>query len=108
MTQLELGALEGRKRRDEGIARVSSKNSGWLKEAREVAYRIARMKGTVTAEDVRGVLYARGLRPSHPNAWGGVFKDPRFVWTGNLIPSRVPSRHANLQRVWRLSTDAGS
>jgi hypothetical protein len=93
---------EGLRRKEEGIRRVTLANSEWLAVARSSAARYAEQYGSVTADDVRGMLYPQGYIPHHPNAWGAVFKEKRWVPTGERVQSRVPSRHGNEIRVWRL------
>lgn len=88
-------------RRDEGIARVSQRNGSWVALAQATARMIALERGTVTADDVRAVLYPQGLKPKHYNAWGGVFKKG-FRWTGLYRRSAVVKGHGNMQRVWEV------
>jgi hypothetical protein len=83
--------------RDEGIRRVAENNQEFLVEAREVALRIAKRKGTVTADEVRRECE---LTPLHPNAYGAIFKSPKFKWTGSYRRSALVQGHGNLQRVW--------
>lgn len=97
----QLSLLEGRRRRDRGIERVTKRNRAWLEVARSVAHRLAHRHGTVTADDVREYLEGIKLVPSHPNTWGAVFRCPEFVPTGEYRQSRTPSRHAAIVRVWR-------
>lgn len=97
MSQTEL--FRGRQLRDQGMQRVQSHNQAWLEVARAVAGRIAARQGVVCTDDVREQL---DVKPDHPNAWGAVFKSPEFEPTGRFVQSRTPSRHASVQRQWRL------
>ena len=95
-------AREGVRRRDAGIARASSAHAAWLAEARHVAVQIARISGTVTADDLRswGIETPEG---ASPNIFGAVFSgDRRFVAVGYMYSAR-PEAHRNLLRVWRLA-----
>ncbi len=95
---LTLARLEG----ELGMEQVAKGNVRWIELAREVARAIAKAQGTVTADDVRHVFYARGHRPEHPNAWGAVFRGSGLRWTGAFNHSAVVAGHGNLQRVWEL------
>ena len=86
--------------RDLGIKRVSARCGGWVARARHVARMIALERGSVTADEVRAVIYARGDKPAHHNAWGAVFRGMR--WTGEFRKSALVQGHGNLQRVWTL------
>ena len=99
----QLDLFQARKAKANGIARVSSSNSTWLRTARAVACRIASERGEVTADDVREVLYKMGLKPRHYNAWGAVFQNKDLRWTGRFKQSAVVEGHGNLQRVWELA-----
>jgi hypothetical protein len=95
-------APEAELRKAAGLAQVYRHNETWVSIARRCAESIAREHGTVTADEVRNVLYPLGYIPRHPNAWGAVFKGTQFEWTGEWIKSRIPERHGNNIRVWRL------
>ena len=88
-----------RKFRDDGILQVANNNPHFLNTARELARRIAKKRGTVTADLVRRNC---PLTPHHPNAWGAVFKTKDFEWTGEYKQSALVQGHGNMQRVWRL------
>ena len=87
--------------RDNGIATVESHNTTWLDRARQKASTLAKHFGEITSDDVR--LAMGSDHPNHPNAWGAVFKDAQFTWTGKYRPSSAKSRHAGMQRVWMLT-----
>ncbi len=99
MEQVEFDLQAARDARDEGIGKVASSNQEFLKHARFMAKEMAAVAGEVTADDVRRNVL---LYPLHPNAWGAVFKDKRFVWTGRYKQSAQVQGHGNMQRVWRL------
>ena len=101
--QLEFDLPEARRRAEAGIQSVSSRNVDWVETARQVAREIAAEKGTVTADDVRRMLYPLGRRPKHYNAWGAVFRRGCGLrWTGRYRTSQVVAGHGNQQRVWEL------
>ena len=69
---------------------------------------VGRMHPTFTADDVTRWCTVRNLPlPENGSAWGSVFRrlstSRRIVFTGELRPSERKSRHADLQRVWRLA-----
>ena len=99
MEQQTFNLPAAREARDSGIKQVALNNDYFLTEARCVAKEIASRRGSVTSDDVR--REAR-LEPLHPNAWGAVFKDPDFEWTGEYRQSQSVSRHGGMQRVWKL------
>jgi len=91
--QLELAEAAQR----EGIAAVSDHNKAWLERARRIAREVCERSGTVMIDDLR----SRIDPPSHPNAWGGVFRKG-FVWTGEYLKSEIVSSHARPVKIWRL------
>lgn len=93
---------EALRRRDEGLAQVESAATEWLYFARMEARRQARLRGTVTMDNVRAELTGKGIEPPHSNVYGAVFKHKDFEWTGDYARSAVVQGHGNLQRVWRL------
>lgn len=102
MTQLALNLHEGRKRRNTGIAQVTSKNGTFVETLKSVARMIARNKGTVTADDLRIWADRNGMEPTSPNAYGAIFaKNPDFEPCG-FCPSAQPNRRGGMIRVWRL------
>ena len=88
----------GEELRDAGIASVS--RYSWVDSARGVAEAICRVRGTVTTDDIHHVMNAEPA--PHPNAWGALFHDKRFAWTGEYVKSKRPEAHARMIRVWRL------
>ena len=98
----QLDLFEAQRRKRAGIATAEEHSASWIEQARACARDLCERHGTVTADDVREVLYPLGIVPSHPNAWGAVFRKG-FRWTGERRVSRVVQGHGNLQRVWRLA-----
>ncbi len=85
--------------RDAGIKQVAENNTRFLEVARQTAKDLGKGSQAVTADMVRRDC---PFEPLHPNAWGAVFKDPAFEWTGLYQRSVLVQGHGNLQRVWRL------
>ncbi len=101
--QMAFDLPEARRQAELGIERVSQRNGAWIDRARTIARQVAADRGTVTADDVRRILYAGDDRPNHFNAWGAVFrKGSGLRWTGRYRTSRVVAGHGNQQRVWEL------
>lgn len=98
-TQLALDLDAGRALRDEGIERVEARGAEWLAEARRVAIWHIGVFGSVTADDVRERLPLPV--DLHPNTWGSLFLDRRFVPVGDA-QARHPEGHARRVRVWAL------
>jgi len=92
----------GERRRDSGTSRVKANNKNFVEQMRIWAEGHASRYGRVTAADVRGHANRIGVEPEHPNAWGSVFKDKRFVQLGTEISS-TPSRNAGIIRIWGLA-----
>lgn len=94
--------LEGKRRRDNGMAGAARGHSGWLELAREVAVQVCRRKRTVCADCLREAGIDTPADAS-PNIWGSVFKgDPRFEFDAYVYSAR-PEAHHNLIRSWRLA-----
>ena len=99
--QIDIFDLEAaRREREEGIRKAEVGNQEFLNAARALAIHICRQRGTVTMDDIRRELR---VAPRHPNAYGSVFKNARFKFTGEYRQSELKSRHGSMQRVWRLA-----
>jgi hypothetical protein len=88
--------------RDAGLALASMNNTDFLETARSIARQICRVKGEVTADDVRRETESRGIQPNTSAAWGALFKSPDFAFSGRYQQSTYISTHAREQRVWVL------
>ena len=94
-------ARESERRKVAGMARAASAHGEWLEEVREVAVYLCKELGQCSADDLR--LYGvKEPRDAHPNVWGAVFVDSRFVFAG-YTHSKRPEAHSNLIRLWRLA-----
>ena len=104
MTQpLQLDLYKARRRRDRGISRVSGKNMEIIETLRSVAVSLIKLKGQVTMDDLRAWYSASGGRePTHPNAFGAVFKDPKFKRIA-FTPSKQVQGHGRIIGVWGLA-----
>lgn len=94
---LPLAKAEARK----GIAKVSGRNAAFLVKMRRLAMKICHGKGYVTADDLHEWADNNGIEPTHPNAWGGVFRTPDFYADGYVTSANVAG-HGNRIMRWRL------
>lgn len=93
-------ALEGQRRKERGMKAAAEANESPLEAAREFARRFALDHGEVTADDVGSFLEANKIKTG---PWmGSLFKCPGWVFTGKWIPSKRPSNHGRMLRVWRI------
>lgn len=91
--------MNGRELRDAGINRVSIGREEWISKARDMAVWIAKESGTVTINDIRGVIDLPD--DYHPNTWGAIFKIKDFEAVG-YCQATHPSAHARVVRVYKL------
>jgi hypothetical protein len=89
----------GRELRDAGISRVSLGREEWIAKARDMAVWIAKESGTVSINDIRGVIDLPD--DYHPNTWGAIFKSKDFEAVG-YCQATHPSAHARVVRVYKL------
>jgi hypothetical protein len=90
---------EGLRLQREGIA--SLERHPWLERARLAAVRLCELQGWVTSDDVQKWM-ADDPAP-HPNCWGALFHDRRFVATEKTVPTTRPQGHYRRVVVWRLA-----
>ena len=90
--------FDGKALKDAGIKKVSAHNSEWLAHARRMARLHLWLNDTVDADWLRNAML---WEPTHPNAWGAVFKSGEFEPCG-WKASTTPSCHGRMIRVWRL------
>ena len=98
---LTLGGRSGLELQKQGIA--SLERHRWVDDARMAAetfcrHRTSWKSGTVTSDDIHDVMGP----PPHDNAYGTIFKDKRFVATGERVKSKRPEARARWIQVWRL------
>ncbi len=92
--------LTGLELKEQGIASVSRHR--WVDKARMEAERFCRttMNGVVTSDIVHFIMDVE--YPPHPNCFGALFHDKRFVATGERVRSTRPEAHGRWIEVWRL------
>jgi hypothetical protein len=88
--------------RDRVLRNLERTHSRWIDRARFAAKRIARLTGTVIADDVRRWAIEADDAPDNWKTLGAVFTSAEFVWTGERMVSGIKKGHGNEQRVWRL------
>ena len=91
---------QGQRDASEGIEQVAYANSAFVASMRIMAYAIATQQGTVTSDDLRRYASERGMKPTHPNAWGSIFREVGWKADG-MTRSKVRSNHGRMIRVWR-------
>jgi len=87
--------------KDEGMRQAADRAQTTLELAREIAKMVARINGTVTADDVQLRLDESGYGHLGPAA-GSLFRGPDWIFTGDWRTSDRISNHARMNRVWRL------
>ncbi len=97
MTPVQL-ALTGLELKEQGIASVSRHR--WVDRARGAAGLICYRFGRCTTDSIHDVM--KLTPPPHDNCYGAIFKDKRFVATGERVRSTRPEAHGREIRVWRL------
>ena len=106
MDQLSFDLDGGEERKKSGMGHAADVRARVLGVAVDFAYRIARERGEVTADDVYRVLIARGIDPMElGNAAGSIFRGPGFEFTGRWKKSVRISNHARQNRIWRLAEE---
>ena len=99
MTEYDAIASEDAKKR--GMILAKAARYPLLVAARDIAFAIAKVKGTVTADDVGREMEKQGLGSLGPAA-GSIFNDDRFEFSGEFLKSMRKNSHLRLLRVWRL------
>jgi hypothetical protein len=109
MTNEPKPSPDGLTRKERGIRRVASKNFDFLRKCRNYAALTALERGHVSGDDIREFTVREGMKPTHPNAYGAVFK--AHPWDGHhwhhirFMRSRTPSAHARIISVWATRKD---
>lgn len=96
-----LNLEQGKELRDDGIRRVSYANEDFIEVMREAARELMNQKTWITMDDVRVWAEEHGIEPTHPNAWGAIFRHRDFEPCG-FRNSEQPQRHGAMIRVWRM------
>lgn len=93
--------MGGQERKQMGLFQVAQNNQTFLETMRGYARMICRKNGSVTSDDLREKARDLDIEPTHPNAWGAVFKGGDWVVLG-FEPSNWPSNHGRPIRRWTL------
>ena len=83
-----------------GLDAVEHTNLTWVEEMRHFARWVCEVKGSASADDVRGHARAIHWKPDSPNAYGAVFRGKHWKCVGRK-KSEAPSNYAREIRVWR-------
>ena len=97
MTQL---TLTGELLKQQGLDQVTANNEQFVDSMRQIAKGISILKGQVCTDDLRAAADKAGLRPTHCNAWGAVFRGAGWVVIGRKA-STYPSTHGREIRIWK-------
>jgi hypothetical protein len=92
--------LVGEQKKEEGRDRVEASNEEWLDWMRYHAKEIARWTGRVTTDDLHEIADSFNRQPTHPNAWGCVFRNKRNWERTGYENSKRPSANYRLISVW--------
>jgi hypothetical protein len=104
---MQLSLTQGRILKEEGLDSVSENNKAFLALMRAEARRLADQRGWVTSDDLRVYASQLNLEPTHQNAWGAVFKGPRWKVVGRR-KSAVPQGHAREIKIWSYTPQSGT
>ena len=96
---LDFSPRRAQEAKDDGRAKLEAKHGTFVRELREAAKQHALVFGSVTADEVRRIAEARGLRAPHPNCWGCIFKGSGWRRIGER-PSVIVSNHGHRNPVW--------
>jgi hypothetical protein len=93
---------EAQRRKERGMALAAGARPLWLAYAQRRAYELAQRNGTVNSDELAYAMEMAGHSyEALGNARGSVFRR-LFEWTGEVIPSKRPSTHGRMIKVWRL------
>ncbi len=104
---MQLSITEGKALKEAGIDRVASNNTTFIDLMRAEAMRIANQRGWVSSDDLRVYASQLNLEPTHCNAYGAVFKGPRWKIVGRR-KSAVPGNHAREIKIWAYMPLSGT
>lgn len=95
-------AADAERRRQAGIARVTSHHSAWVEKAVTVLRRIAAARAEFTSDDLRAVIQEQ---PPSPNAVGAAFAAAEAQGicegTDRFVKSARPEARRRRIQVWR-------
>lgn len=107
MTQLTLDGRLSAALKEEGLDAIERTSQSFVDLMRAEAQRISMERGMVTSDDLRVYASQCDLKPSHPNAWGSIFRGPRWQVVGRR-KSAVPSSHHREIKVWQYVNETES
>lgn len=84
-----------------GMFSVEQNNREFIDEMRRQARRIATRRGVVTSDDLHAYADRRGMSPTHPNAFGAIFRSG-FNAVGFRVSERPAARHRVI-REWQVA-----
>jgi hypothetical protein len=102
---LAAGQAAGEALKAAGLDRVMARNCEWITAMRAEAIRLSQANGCVTVDELRAFALQHGSVPTHDNAWGGIFRGPRWKAIGRR-KSQWPSSHAREVKIWRYVAPA--
>lgn len=95
--------ISGLAKKEEGKALAAANRHDLLEIARDIAVRLAKEYGTVTADDVGRELEKDNIRVEDVGpAMGSLFAGKQWEFTGQRVKSSRVSNHARELKVWRL------
>lgn len=97
MTQL---TLTGELLKQAGLDQVTASNETFVESMRQIARGMSILKGQVCTDDLREAAEKAGLKPSHVNCWGSIFRGPQWVIVGRKY-STYPSTHGREIKIWK-------
>ena len=92
--------IKGIEKRDHALGALESKHGAWVSWARAVAKEVSKIKGQVTADDIRKACVAADYWPGNLNAMGAVFKEKGWEGIG-YCKSTYAANKARVQCIWR-------
>ena len=101
---MQLSLTEGQRLKREGQETVAENNRYFIFMMRNQAKRHCDIHGQVTTDDLRRWAAGLGIYPTHPNAYGSIFKGKGWTVIGRQ-PSKLPGNHARSISVWRWDGD---
>jgi hypothetical protein len=104
---MQLSLQEGRALKEDGLESVSANNKAFLALMRAEARRLSEQRGWVSIDDLRVYASQLNIEPTHCNAYGAIFKGPRWQVVGRR-KSAVPSSHAREIRLWVYKAQSGT
>lgn len=90
---------QGEYAKEKGLDRTELNNDSWVQRMRRYARRHSKLRGSVSADEIRAQAEMFDDYPATSNAWGAIFRTG-FTEIGRKKSSH-PDNHAREIRVWR-------